>query len=333
MSRRGLRSHTLMNVEKKMKLGNLLLSGFVAVSLGLVAVGCNENPVTPGTTGNAPLPVSKVGANSLTPTSVALQWTAPVDSGTITYRVAWLGDAAADSGSATTSATTYTATGLSSGKAYTFSVYAVRSGVSSTVTTVRWAGAQRYGGTTSLRVYETASSNPSGFTIDAAGSPAAVSVKTGNPGSVQLALYTTGTGSNFIIGTGFSIVEYKNSDNFDQNTFISDSIYAASSMDAWYSSSSIDTHIPTDGNLRAFTRADNTTLGEGFYVRTGVSGSYHYARVFIQNVGGALLQGTSPNRYVDLVISYQNTPNLPYAKRVAGYPETPGVAASHRASN
>ncbi|MEO5928716.1 MAG: fibronectin type III domain-containing protein [Candidatus Kapaibacterium sp.] len=320
-----------------MKLGNLLLSGFVAVSLGLVAVGCNENPIGVTPNGTAPSVVTKLGANSVSPTSVALQWTgSSTDTGTISYRIAWVGDASAtDSGSTTTSATTYTATGLGSGKVYTFSVYAVRSGVSSSATTVRWAGAQRYSGTSNFRVYETASPNASGFTIDASvgGTPGSVSVKSGVAGSVQLALYTTGTGSNFIIGTGYSIVEYQNSDKFDQKTYISDSVYAASSMDAWYSSSSIDTHIPTDGNIRAFTRPDNSTLGEGFYVRTGVSGSYHYARVFIQNVGGALLQGTAPNRYIDLVVSYQNTPNVAYAKRVAGYPETPGVAASHRSAN
>lgn len=30
--------------------------------------------------------------------------------------------------------------------------------------------------------------------------------------------------------------------------------------------------------------------------------------------GGSFLQGTSPNRYIEFVVSYQKTPDVPYAK-------------------
>lgn len=46
-----------------------------------------------------------------------------------------------------------------------------------------------------------------------------------------------------------------------------------------------------------------------------VDGSNHnYAKVLIKNDGSGWLQGTAPNQYIEVDISYQVVPNVPYAK-------------------
>ncbi|MEO5928717.1 MAG: fibronectin type III domain-containing protein [Candidatus Kapaibacterium sp.] len=278
----------------------------------------------------APRPVVGLRASSISASSVALRWTTQLDTGTIIYRAAWKSSVSSDSGSVSNlTSSTVTVSGLKAGETYTFSVYAVRGSIMSVPASIVWTGAIRYGTTTPIRLYETASANVSGLVLDPdRGGPAAISTVNGSVENVQLALYTMGLNNSFIIGTGYSIVEYRNSDKFDPNTFISDSIYDVSGLDAWLPSGSIDTRIPTNGNVRAFTVSAMSSSGRGFFARTGTSGNYHYARIFIRSVNGMLLQGTAPNRYVELEISYQSTPNLPYAKAVPGWHSAAAVAGS-----
>jgi hypothetical protein len=91
------------------------------------------------------------------------------------------------------------------------------------------------------------------------------------------------------------------------------------SLSSWYLAKPLNELIAADGNIRAFTltgtQAQSST-GFGFVVRHGASGNYHYARVVVLGGSGGILKGTSPNRYVDMEISYQDTPNLPFAKPV-----------------
>lgn len=319
--------HTLMNVENQtMKIRHFILGSLVVAAMSF-ATGCNENPIdNPPGNGNAPNAPTALQAVSLSATSVGLKWTAPVDSGVITYRVSWrASDNSTDSGSTDVAVPSATINNLGTSKGYIFSVRSVRSGVASTAAQITWASAMRHGQTVSLRLYETQSSLGSGLTIDPAlGGPKNVSVSASNPnpGAVQLAIYTTGTSSNtFSIGAAYAFDEYRNVNAFDQNTFISDSSYPAQSLDSWYGTSSIDTRIPTNGNVRAFDfpAAQTSGLGQGFYVRTGTAGNYHYARVFIKNVGGNLLQSSSQGRFIEVEISYQQTANLPYAKSAGRY--------------
>jgi len=322
-----------MNVENQtMKIRHLILSGLAVAAMGIAAVGCNENPLTPpGGTGNAPTPASGVQAVSLSASSVGLKWLASTDSGAITYRVSWIASDGTDSNSASgIASTSYTANSLSASKAYTFYVYAVRSSVASTAATINWAGAQRYGSTTTIRMYETDASAGSGLILDPSkGGPANISVKANPASNVQLAIYTNGPDPNtFSVGPAYAFTEYRQADAFDQTVYISDSTYPAQSLNEWYGVNSIETKISSNGNVRAFELPVSQTggAGQGFYVRTGTSGNYHYARIFIKNNGGKLLQGSAPSRYVEMEISYQQTANVPYAKPSMRY--TPGNRAS-----
>jgi len=318
-----------------MKVRNFLLSGLVVAAMGFVAVGCNENPTDNPSTGNNPLAPTSLMASATASDAVALKWTPATDSGTITFKVAWKSSDATDSGSVSgLTATSQTVTGLKVGKQYTFSVTAVRGTLSSSAATVDAAGATRYGSTTSLKLYESKSALPSGLTIDPAlGGPAVVSVSSSNPNlsSVQLAIYKDVSNAlQFEIGPAYAYdtTIYRNANLFDHNTYISDSTFPAANLDSWYGTGSIAGRFTSTGNVSTFPLPDlQSTLGQGFYVRTGTAGNYHYARVFVKNNGGKLLQGTAPDRYIEIEISYQTGANLPFAKSNVG--ATPGNGASH----
>jgi len=334
-------SHSLMNVENQtMKVANLLLSGLVVAAMGFMATGCNENPSEPNDPGEAGAPAQPTNlmATSIGASQVALSWTAPVDTGVITYLVAWApvtGGTASDSGSADVATTSHTVNGLATNLSYKFYVYSVRSSKSSAATTIEWAGAVRFttepGSSTTIRMYETKSNSGSGLTLDPPNGPKNVSVGASNPnpGSVNLAIYTSDDQpTTFDIGAAYAFIEYRNANNFDQNTYISDSSYPATSLSTWYSSGSIAPHIPNDGNIRYFRLPiAQTSNGQGFYVRTGTAGDYNYARVFIKNVGGKLLQGTAPSRYIEVDVSYQTNANVPYAKTAAHAPTPANVGS------
>lgn len=332
-------SQTTEVENQTMKLANLFLSGLVVAAMGFTAIGCNENdPGTGPGDGTAPSAPSNVQATSLSANSVGLKWTASADTGAITYTVSWAPiNSSTSTGSVDVAAgtTTATATNLTAGE-YKFSVVAKRSGLSSTAATVNWAGATRYSNdagatSTTIKMYETASSKGSGLTLDPSkGGPKNVSVGASNtvPNSVQLAIYTTSSDpSNFEIGPAYAFPEYKNADKFDQSVYISENSYVAQSLNEWYSTGMIT--VPANGNVRAFKFpvTETGSTGQGFYVRTGAAGDYHYARVFIKKSGGKLLQNDANGRYVELEISYQPTANLAYAKAAGRTPSPIGATS------
>src|SRR5207253_1962511 len=82
----------------------------------------------------------------------------------------------------------------------------------------------------------------------------------------------------------------------DSSVYISTRAFTAYSLDDWYYGGSIEEEIPTDGHLRYFRFPIQLSQGEGFFVRTGTSGNYHYARVLVKSINGELVQGIAPNR-------------------------------------
>ena len=311
-------------ILKSFLLGSTLIAA-------LVIGGCNENdtPTDPTPTGVAPKAVTNLVAVSLSETSVGLRWNSPVDTSLAGYDVSWKSSDGTDSGSvsvAPATDTTQDATGLKVGKTYSFTVKTKRGTLLSTGVSVTWAGAQRFSNdaanaATTIRLYEKASSNGSGLTLDPSlGGPRNMSVATPSA-AVQLGFIVDPAGK-VVIGAAYSFPEFKNVDKFDSNTYVSTQSWVANGLSDWFLTQSLDKYIPADGNLRAFTFEATVTgtTGQGFVARTGATGNYHYARIFVNNVGGKLLQGTAPNRYVELTISYQNTPNVFFAKRGAESP-------------
>lgn len=315
-----------------MKLKNLLMSGVAVAAMALVAVGCNENTTNPPG-GSPPSAPTNLQVVSISSTSVGLKWTASTTA-SVTYTVTRVGtgtplDSNVVAGLATVSTTL---NGLTA-REYSFSVVAVDSNGTSSPITVKWAPATRHvadaSGATTLRLYEKASSSGSGMTIDPAlGGPKNVSMIVTAPGVAQLAmfLYT----DKLVVGPAYAIPEYGASGNFnpakvDSSTYVAKtSVIAAApstlTLDNWYGATALNQLIKTadGGNVIAYEFTNsNQSVATGFYVRTGsdASGNQHYARVLITANGGQMVQGTSPNRYIEVQISYQNAANVPYAKR------------------
>jgi hypothetical protein len=315
-----------------MKLKSFLIGGLLLASFGIMAVGCNDNP-----TDNTPTGVAAptgLKATSLSETSVKLAWVVPNATGISGYMVSWkaTNGNASDTGSNTATATAatganqeYTVSGLTAGQEYTFYVRTMVGTDLSSAVSVNWAGAARYtdGGARTLRMYEKASNTyGSGLLLDPnLGGPRMAFAKN-EAGNVQLIwVYAPANGASgsydtLIIGCPPAFPEYAQSADFYANTYISDPSFYGTSLDDIYPGASLDQLINTSSNANVFKFRVNETsgVGDGFYVRIGTAGNYHYARVFIRNYGGSLVQGSSPDRYLTLDVSYQNTANLPYAK-------------------
>lgn len=313
---------------------NLILS--CALALGIVVAGCNENPTI------APDPViTGLGASSLTPTSVALAWNS--FSGASTYNVAWTGPSSG--GLTGISTTTATATNLAPGQEYTFTVTGVDAAgavISTSSSSIKWAGAERHNdvegsSTTRIRMYEHASPRPSGVNLSAGAGPTNVSLKANTPGVAQLAMYVDpkegGNPNKIVVGPVYAITEYKVSaasdpNKVDQNVFISATTTKdLTSLDTWYMSTNLEAQIDPGSNIKAYEFLSPVQTGNGFVVRTGTAGNYHYARVLIKSdATGKILQGGFPDRYVELEVSYQRNAGVPYAKGVVGRPGVPATA-------
>jgi hypothetical protein len=296
------------------------------LSLGIVIAGCSVNDL------NSPANTSigtfqGIEASSVSETSVRLRWKGSAETGVI-YGLHWQAvSTRGDSGTIFQSDTVMIVNGLRSGEAYSFSATDYRDGniltpIPGSSKSVIWATARHYiteASTNPIRLYETGSNVGSGLVLDTVrGGPRNVDLRrSSNADQVQLALYTSREDtSTFKIGPAYAFSSYRTQYAVDSTIFISRATEPVPGLNSWYSFSPIDRLIDPDGNLKAYTlpALQPDSLGQGFYVRSGRQGNYHYARVFIVNLNGVLLQGSAPNRFVELEISYQPTANLPYAK-------------------
>lgn len=318
-----------------MKFRNLFLAGAVAAVLGISATGCNENPTDPPGGGGPGNPTGLM-ASTQGPTSVALKWSAVT--GATSYTVSWKATGSGDSGSTPgVTGTTYTVTNLTKGQRYTFTVRGVNADGASTGATIDWAAADRFtsdvNGPATINIYEKSSTKGSAIDISAAGA-ANVSVVAGSPGKAMLAFYRYN--DSLIVGPAYAITEYKTSANndftkVDSSTYISTNAFDVTSLNDWFSDKSIDEYIQNSGasagNVIAFNFSPSETKSKGFYMRTGAAGNYRYARVLIMNNGGKILQGSGSEEFITVQISYQSTPNLPFAKP-AGFSPAAVVATA-----
>jgi hypothetical protein len=312
-----------------MKFKHLLMSGLIAALAGFFVVGCNENPDDPGNgngNGDDVVAPSNLQAVSMSATSVGLMWTASTTAG-VTYTV----KVTEGSSSVTTipdiATTTHTVSGLTEGTVYVFTVIAVDADDhESDPITVTWAPASRYtqdadNTTMEINIYEFDSPNGSGLILDPiTGGPSTESMSASNPniGDVQFAFNINGDGTfSFGPSFGYPTTIFQAADETDQNVFISDQAFTTTGLDAWYMNAPL-TSLITNKQAPFTNLQEERTDGNGyaFAVRTGASAAnYRYARIFLKPGGnGKIVRGTAPNRFINLVISYQNFAGIPYAK-------------------
>ncbi len=300
------------------------MSGMIAILAGFFVVGCEETPTT--VVDDRPDAPTNLEAVSLSATSVGLKWVGAVPTG-FKYHVSWtnVGGSSTGEKTVTTEPLSTVVEGLTAGTEYTFSVvFENAAGDQSLATTINWAPANRYtqDGAAVIRIYEKAAptGKGSGLILDPAlGGPKNQSVASGDLANIQLAADVQG--NTFSIGPAkapeFETV-FANWASFPNNVQISDDYYPATSLDTWYSTSSLASLFTTNSK-NAFVSVPNQladSKGMAFAVRigTGTPNTFKYARVLVVPDASGLLVRNDGNNYVVLHVSFQNTAGIPFAK-------------------
>jgi hypothetical protein len=296
-------------------------SGVLAVAALLLAVGCEEStspeeptPVSP------PAPPSNLQALSVDDSTVRLKWSpSPSESNPRFggYELMVYNDATGSFvGKTRLQRSPTDITGLRSGTVYRFELYATWADTtrdtarSRTAAVVRWSPATRYttfADGSPIRLYETASRFPSGLDLEGPdGRPRALTVRDGN--EWDLCLDTRG-GDYEIDSPGLSSYNITNPRRTLIDTLrLKDPKYlAVDSLNQVFETEAFGATTLAEA-LRNF-----NNLRRGFLIILRTQDG-NWAKVFVKaDAQGNILRGSAPDRYVELEISYQKTPNVPYA--------------------
>jgi hypothetical protein len=200
--------------------------------------------------------------------------------------------------------------GLRAGTVYTFAVQARTADTVSAAASIMWSPALRLRG----RVYESASQFASG-----------IGFQGGTVQSRPIGNATEAAQADFAIATP------------------SDSVYFGTPRSLYNITNGRGTLVDTTGFYRGVDSLNQVYEGvlnpnvyrTGFYrvkalnpaglpkslVLYTRTADGNFAKIFLRAVGGSLLQGNAPNRYVDLEISYQPTANAGYTLLTKPSPE------------
>jgi len=277
----------------------------VALSFAtLIAVGCNENTTTPlETVPNAP---TGLMATSLGADMIGIKWTVPTGEYT-GYKIKLSATGMADTTYTFTDKTKnmFSVSGLTEGTNYTFSVSSVNGATASaTAPSITWSPARRYTqvGGFNIQVYEYSSSKGSGLRLfDPSTQAPAVYSKTEGGDKWDIAFNNDGTPDSIDAGSPRLLYTLLN----PRITLVG-KITPANSLDDVY-----ETEDLTASSETYFSLPNLSTTGYVFVVKTADG---NYAKVFVKQLLGKILQGTIlDDQYVTVEISYQAKVGVPHA--------------------
>ncbi|HRK59719.1 MAG TPA: fibronectin type III domain-containing protein [Candidatus Kapabacteria bacterium] len=293
-----------------------------ALAGALFIGGCNENTTDPvtGTKPNAP---TAIMAQSASATSVKIKWTAPT--GTFdNYHVKVMDGTTLvqEDKAVAKTATTYTATGLTEGKAYSFEVMTVSGTEMSSAVKITWAPATRAGGT--FRLYS-GNNNTEGSGLNIFGT-AAPSVKKVAEGALWDICFDD-DGGTFVGSPGQSrYVEevadrlvFKQAPTQEARLIFLGRLYTGiNSLDEIYESEDLSIIPATskfEEKLIDLASVTDKTKGVGFVCRYKVDDdTRYYAKVVVKSDGTSIVRGSGSNAFIEVEVSYQKEKNVPYAK-------------------
>lgn len=314
---------------------SICLLATIAVVSSALFIGC-EDSGTDTPVAFVPAPPSSPMALSLTETSIRLKWTASpseTNSAFVGYRIT------ATSGAQTFNPinvpkgqTIVDIVGLDEGKKYTFTIQAYTADTVSSAISIEWAGARRF---RNIRAFETASANGSGIRLS---DGANLTIANGTQwdlcldtrpvggqddwafGSPQASTYTDDQG-RFIRGAQAGQLA-KATVLFSDSTAQAVTPYTvvADSLEAVFESAALGSGKKVYQIMVEKLQIANRSLI--CYVRTQEG---NFAKVLLKAVGGSILQGTAPNRYVEVDYSYQTAVNVPYALVTGAVPSAPPI--------
>lgn len=292
--------------------------------LAIFIVACSDTTTGPAEDNRTPGKPDSAMATTTNDSTIRVAWKASIDENDSAF-AGYIVKMTDENGTVTTDTVPKNynplqVTGLNAGVIYTFEISALfNNGNSSASTVISWSPAYRFtksaDGVSTIKLYETASSLGSGvdaYDPDAQG-PKTLTVANGE-------FWTLGldTRNSKVIIASPSEISY-NYPGTPGYTEISQDYWDTPSLDVIYDSQALNYDedkfstlaIPLDEYTNDI--SNNLVL----IIRTKESGetAWHYAKVMIKKVNGAWLQGTAPNRYIEVEISYQTKANVPYAKR------------------
>lgn len=303
------------------------------VVMGAFVAGC-EDTSTNTPVKFIPAPPSNLMALSMSETSVRLKWTpSPSESNTEFqgYRITTTSGTQTFNPITTAKGQTIVEiVGLDAGKIYTFSVAAITADTASSSISIEWAGAKRFRG---IRAFETASANGSGIRLlDGTN----LTIANGTEWDVCLDTRVVRGQENWAFGSPGASTYTDDNGNFLRGAqagqrskatiILSDSgamgytpyVVLADSLEAVFESQAIGTgkkHVQI-----MVENLQNQTKSLVFYAMVAPDNSaapnlaqYRFAKILLKASGGAVLQGTSPNRYVEIDYSIQPAVGVPYA--------------------
>lgn len=306
-----------------MKLTKLFSIFALIIGLGFGLNSCEES-----TTGTNPVVIEKLAAptelmaTSYDKESIMIKWTASADEANanfVGYEIT--ADGVVKKTGPTDGKHTFTIDKLSEGK-HTITIKTLSSdttkkghSVVTANTTIEWAPAWRFTKNINedmIKVSETDSELGSGLNIfDTNGeAPKQLTVKSIEHWTIGVDTKTTGK-INF--GPVASLTAYAShmTGKTIKNVEISAPIVAASLNDVFDSQAlSTKTFSPALVDLNSINAATSVV----FVIREKIGTSYRYAKVLVKKATAGFLQGTSPERYLELEVSYQRQLDLPYAK-------------------
>lgn len=302
--------------------------------LALVAVSCNTNddPVDPnGTAPNAP---TALKAQSRSETSVALSWDAPAGGVTPTgYRVYFniSGQVTKDSlAIAGASTTTAVLTALTEGKVYDFSVAAVNGTVVGSATAaLPWAPARRAGMTTPIRLYSSNSLTfGSGLALFDVAAPAVLKVAQGGQWDLAFddavftdhpdATISSPGQTGYVEDDGTGKLVFSNGQEA-KVVYLGRVTGSVNSLDDIWETQHLNDATLAANRETTLPLVSSGSDGFGFVFasKDQSNGKFNYGKAVVLRTNGKFIQGSSPDQYIELQISYQTADDVPYAIRAA----------------
>lgn len=269
-----------------------------------MAVASCTSPSDPSAA--APQAPTSLRVSPVSATSIKLSWDAALDELRTGFKVVVsAGNNVLSTETLSNEIRSTTVSDLSAGTTYTFAVYALNGTTpSATSAALTWAPSLRY----TMKVYEPDSENGCGVQL---GHPVSLLLPAAFKWDLTFEITKGAVFFGSPIKSSFADTvsgRYSNGDSV-RRTLIGRVWEGVQSLEATYAdigNLSTDTYAPRRLNL------STTQQSVAMTVKTHTG---HYARVLVKSVDGRLVQGTAPDRYLELDVSYQQAAGVPFAKQ------------------
>ena len=295
------------------KLSLYLTTIFFAV---LMFWACEDTTTTPDDNNNTkPRPNAPSGlmATSKNDKSVILKWT-PSTSETNALFAGYVLKVTGGNTMAPISIakgqTTYTVAGLEEGIEYTFTLQAkFTNDELSDPISIKWSPASRFEkneNDAEIRIYETASGFGSGLQLYGPEKlPKTLKVSDGANWTIGLS-----TKTGIFLGSPREL-DYNYGSTPTAATEIADVITGINSLDEIFDSQALS--AKSFASKKIDLSKYNGNIAFALRYKQAGKTDWNYAKVFVKYVGGSFLQGSSPNRYIAVIVSHQVKTGVPYA--------------------